>query len=198
MKLLFSRSSLGALLLLSSQLAARPLNAGLGCPWCGAADAPATLTAEVKLPKAGEPGVPLDITGTVYQPDKRTPAAGVLLYVYHTNARGVYANREGDTNRSGHGSLRGWLRTDARGRYHVATIRPGAYPGRGDPADVHMTVTPPGGRERLVDSIEFDDDTLLTAQARASRTNAGGSGIVHPTTDTNGVQHVVRDIYLER
>jgi protocatechuate 3,4-dioxygenase, beta subunit len=198
MKLLASCSSLCALMLVSGQLAAWPLDVGLGCPWCGAADAPATLTSEAKLPKAGEPGTRLDITGTVYQPDRRTPAAGVLLYVYHTNARGVYANRDGDTNRSGHGSLRGWLRTDAHGRYHIATVRPGAYPGRSDPAQVHITVTPPDGRERFVDSIEFDDDTPLTAQMRARRTNTGGSGIVHPFTDANGVQHVVRDIYLER
>jgi protocatechuate 3,4-dioxygenase beta subunit len=199
MRLRSSRSSLATLILLSSQLAARPRDVGLECPWCGASEAPATLTSEAKLPKDGEPGIPLDITGTVYQHDRRTPASGVLLYVYHTNARGVYASSGNETgNGHEHGNLRGWLRTDARGRYHIATIRPAPYPGRGDPAHIHMTVTSPGSPERLVDPIEFDDDPLLTAATRSRRPNTRGSGIVHPVTDANGVQHVVRDIYLER
>jgi hypothetical protein len=63
---------------------------------------------------------------------------------------------------------------------------------------VHLTVAPRGGVESSVDAIEFDDDPRLTSAERARRRNTGGPGIVRPTTDANGVLHVVRDIILER
>src|SRR5215217_3882971 len=37
------------------------------------------------LPDFNEPGPKLEISGTVYQKDGKIPAAGVVLYVYHTD-----------------------------------------------------------------------------------------------------------------
>jgi len=169
------------------------------CEWCGAAEVSAGVGASARLAPAGEPGIALEISGTVYGPDGKTPAVGVMIYAYHTNASGVYAKRGGETgNARRHGYLRGWVRTDAQGRYRFTTIRPAAYPGRSDPAHIHLTVTPPGGAESWIDSIEFDDDPLLTPAERARRRNTGGAGIVRLVTDARGVQHAVRDIILER
>lgn len=56
------------------------------CEGCRAADA---LAADARIAPAGEPGTPLVVTGVVYRPDGRTPAAGVSVYASHTNAAGV-------------------------------------------------------------------------------------------------------------
>ena len=196
---LASRVASLTLLLLFSRGVAHAQSAALpDCEWCGAQDAPTQLGSALRLAPASESGTPLEITGMVYARDGHSPAPGVLLYVYHTDATGVYPMRGDETgNGRRHGYLRGWLRTDASGHYQIATIRPAPYRTRTGPAHIHMTVTPPDGTESWIESIVFDDDPLLTPLARAQRTNKGGSGIVRPITDARGMQHVVRDIVME-
>ena len=99
-------------------------------------------------------------------------------------------------NERRHGALRGWLRTAPDGRYRVTTIKPAPYPGRREPAHIHVTVTPRGGDEDWIDSVVFDDDPLLTADERDGRRGRGGSGIVTLERDADGVLHAVRDIVL--
>jgi protocatechuate 3,4-dioxygenase beta subunit len=167
------------------------------CEGCGAWDAPKTLSSAARIAPAGESGTPLVVSGIVYKPDGRTPAAGVLVYAYHTNAAGVYPSGGNGTGHAGrHGRLRGFVRTDATGRYQFTTIRPAPYPDRGEPAHIHVTVTPPGGEERWIDAIEFDDDPLLIASHRAGRSRLGGSGIVRVTTERDGTQRATRNIVL--
>ncbi len=169
------------------------------CEWCGAAEAPAELSATLRMPVEDEPGERLIIEGTIYQPDGATPAAGVLLYAYHTNAAGAYPRRGDETgNGRRHGYLRGWLRTGADGRYRIETIKPGTYPTRDEPAHVHMTLQPPGEPERYIDDVVFEDDPLVTPEHRARLSQRGGSGIVRLERDAAGVLRVNRDIYLGR
>jgi protocatechuate 3,4-dioxygenase, beta subunit len=170
------------------------------CEWCGAPDAPAgALPSTMTIAGPAEPGERLIVSGTVYQDDGRTPAAGVLVYAYHTNAAGVYAKRGDETgNGRRHGYLRGWLRTGADGRYRVETVKPGTYPSRGEPAHIHFTLTPPGQPERYIDDVVFEGDALLTAAHRARLRQRGGSGIVRLSRDSSGVLHATRDIYLGR
>ena len=168
------------------------------CEGCGAWDAPDSLSWSSRIAPPGEPGTPLAVSGVVYRPDGRTPAAGVLVYAYHTNAAGIYptgGNGTGHARR--HGRLRGWIRTDSAGRYAFATIRPAPYPRGAEPAHIHFTVTPPGGEERWVDAVEFDDDPLMTTAIRAQRQRLGGSAIVRVTRDSDGVQRATRNIVLE-
>ncbi len=71
----------------------------------------------------------LKITGTVFQKDGTSPAANVILYIYHTNRKGYYAtkgNEKGWAKR--HGFIRGWVKTGKDGRYTFYTFRPAAYP----------------------------------------------------------------------
>jgi protocatechuate 3,4-dioxygenase, beta subunit len=99
------------------------------CEWCGTSEAPARLTSTVSLAPANEPGERMVITGTIVRRDGKTPAKNVLLYVYHTNAKGVYPKRGNESgNAQRHGYLRGWLRTDAQGRYRIESIRPVPIP----------------------------------------------------------------------
>ena len=157
------------------------------CEGCGAFEAPANLGWSTRIAGPDEPGEPLTVSGVVYRPDGRTPAGGVILYLYHTNARGVYPRRGDETGMGRrHGYLRSWLRTDAQGRYRFTTIRPGSYPGRTDPQHIHVTVLEPGREEYWLDSFVFDDDPRLTAAERARLRNLGGSGILHPTRQAGG------------
>jgi len=120
------------------------------------------------------------------------------VYAYNTNAAGVYPKRGNETgNGRRHGYLRGWARTGADGRYALHTIRPGAYPGRNDPAHIHVTITPPSAEEYWIDEVVFNDDPLLTADRRSKLPNLGGSGIVSPVRNARGVLIATRNITLK-
>ncbi len=149
------------------------------------ADAPAKLTATARIAPIGEPGQPLVLSGVVVDADGRTPASGVVVYAYHTDANGFY-RRVGQTRDAGEEQprLRGWARTDRNGHFEFTTIMPGHYPNRTSPAHVHMHVW--GGREpRQWFMVEFAGDPLLPKQhftdntaeylyvVRASRDAAG-------------------------
>lgn len=167
------------------------------CEWCGAAEAPSRLSWAVRLADPAERGEPLVLTGRVLRADGRTPAAGALLYLYQTNAAGVYARRGDETgNGRRHGYLRGWLRTDAQGRFCVATIRPGHYPGRPDPAHIHATVQEGRGAEGYIDDFVFEDDPRVTPAYRAQVRRRGGSGVVRLTRGPDGIWRGERTIVL--
>lgn len=152
----------------------------------------------VVIPPRGEPGERLVLTGRVLRSDGRTPTPGVILYVHHTNAAGVYPTRGGEKGWARrHGYLRGWVRTNEAGDYRFETICPAPYPGRAEPAHIHITVKEPGRREYWIDDVVFADDPLVTPQYRARAPGRGGSGIVAPTRDATGGWAVRRDIVLE-
>lgn len=119
----------------------------------------AALGAAARIAPPGEPGIPLRIAGTIVAPDGETPAAGVLVYAYQTDASGVYGPRGGPRFR-----LTGWVRTDAQGRFRFDTIRPGAYPGRGVPAHVHLVAAGGGFPEQWLPELRFAGDPFLTAR----------------------------------
>ncbi|MEO7522384.1 MAG: hypothetical protein ABIW79_11265 [Gemmatimonas sp.] len=180
-----------------AQPANRPALSRATCEGCGSWDAPSNLPWSGRIAPAGEPGTPLVVSGTVFNPDGRTPAANVLVYAYHTDAAGIYPRGGNGTGHAArHGRLRGFVRTDSAGRYQFTTIRPAPYPTRSEPAHIHLTVTPPGGDERWIDSIEFDDDSLLSSAQRARREGLGGSGIVRVTMARDGTQRAIRNIVL--
>jgi LytS/YehU family sensor histidine kinase len=73
------------------------------------------------------------------------PAAGVVLYVYHTNPQGIYPKKGNETGwGKRHGYLRGWLKTNSRGEYKFLTSRPGSYPQSSNPAHIHIFVKEAG------------------------------------------------------
>jgi protocatechuate 3,4-dioxygenase beta subunit len=171
---------------------------GGGCDGCDLiyAGMPKSLNWEITIPDAKEAGEPMEISGTIYQADGKMPAPNVILYVYHTNAAGHYAPAPGQTNASRQGHLRGWMKTDAKGRYKFRSIRPGAYPGRKDPAHIHPVVKEADKNEYYIDEFRFDDDPLLTKEERAKEDKRGGSGIIKLAKNQNGVWVGHRDIVL--
>jgi len=152
---------------------------------------PSDLSWHARIAPEDEPGEPLRIEGTVTDAGGR-PAAGVIVYAYHTDAEGIYPPAA-----TRHGQLRGWARTDAAGRYRFDTIRPGAYPGRTTPQHVHMHVIEPGVATYWIDSIHFTDDPLFERiRSGESASPRGGSGIVTPSRGEDGTWQVRRDIAL--
>ena len=138
------------------------------------------------------------IEGTVYDRSGR-PAPNVIVYAYHTDARGIFPPDErlrgGAAYR--HGRLRAWAKTDDRGRYRFDTIRPANYPDARTPAHVHRHAIEIGCCTYYIDSIHFEDDPRLSAGARKKLVEGrGGSGLVRPERDANGVWVVRRDIML--
>ncbi len=135
------------------------------CHECEFDETPRTVSWRVTIPSDTVRGQRIRLSGVIYQSDGRTPAAGTVLYAYHTNATGRYAKRGTEDRRSyawWHGYLRGWLRTDAQGRYEIHTIRPAPYPDGTEPAHIHATVKVPGQAAQWIPDFVFRSDPLLT------------------------------------
>jgi len=98
------------------------------------------LSAVDTLPDFMEDGIKIKITGTIFQNDGKTPAEGVILYIYHTNQKGIYPTKGGETGwAKRHGYIRGWIKTGKDGRYTFYTLKPGIYPSRAAPAHIHIS-----------------------------------------------------------
>ncbi len=148
------------------------------------------------LPEFHKNSVQLKLSGRVLKPDGITPAPNVIVYIYHTNAQGVYpkgSSAKGWGRR--HGYLRGWIKTGVDGKYEFYTFRPGAYPQRSAPAHIHVIVKESDTIPYYLDDYTFDDDPLLTSAQRKRFSNKGGSGIMK-TQDLNGLQLIERDLIL--
>jgi protocatechuate 3,4-dioxygenase beta subunit len=155
------------------------------------------LTWTDTLPDFYHPGEKLEISGTIYKHDGRTPAKDVMLYIYHTDHSGRYprkGNEEGWAVR--HGYLRGWIKTGSDGKYKFFTVRPGAYPEGGNPAHIHATIKEPGVQEYWIDDYLFEGDVYLTDTERNRLSNRGGKGIVTTRKDNSGTLVMKRDIIL--
>ncbi len=81
-----------------------------------AGDEPEKLSWQTVITRKEEPGEPLLVTGRIFAPDGRTPVEGLTLYVYHTDARGLYSEEDGN-GREPNPRLKGWMKTDRDGRY---------------------------------------------------------------------------------
>lgn len=127
-----------------------------------------------------EKGQKLLVTGIVYERDGRTPAANVVFYYWQTDNNGLYSPSASlDERAKRHGHIRGWVKTDASGKYAIRTIRPAPYPNATIPAHIHISIKEPKiGNEYYIDDFVFDDDKLLTTQKRKALENRGGSGIL--------------------
>lgn len=156
------------------------------------------LAPTATLPDWERDGPRLELRGTIYEPDGTTPAAGAILYVYHTNQQGVYETHGDETGWARrHGIIRGWIRTDETGRYTVRTLLPATYPDRSQAAHIHGTILEPDGRYYWIDEWRFRGDSLLDEDDASPGDAQGGSGMVELERDGD-VQVARRDIVLGR
>lgn len=148
------------------------------------------------LPGFDAAGPVLVLEGVVYHSDGITPAPGVILYVYHTNRKGIYPTKGGEKGWARrHGFIRTWLRTDHLGRYRFVTVRPASYPNSTTLQHIHITVKEPSVKEYWIDDFIFADDPMLQKNEGYTPSQRGGSGLVQLVHE-NEYSRGVRDIIL--
>ncbi len=139
---------------------------------------------------------PIKISGTVYKSDGKTPAPNIILYVYHTNDKGIYPKRDASKNwERRHGFLRGWMKTDKNGKYTFYTSRPASYPRSTVPQHIHITVKEPDRNEYYIEDFYFSDDPNLTKSILNRKRSRGGSGII-TLKKIDGILAASRNIIL--
>ncbi len=151
------------------------------------------------VPK-NETGARMRITGTLYQPNGRTPYPGVILYAYQADHNGYYRQSETDKGIiKQHGCLHGWCVTDSNGRYEIITIRPGKLPGKALPAQIHTAVQEPGRDSSFyIRDFVFSDDKLVSETYLKQQKLPGGDGVVKLKRDSSGTWTGKRDITLPK
>ena len=154
-------------------------------------NAPSKITIAAKE----EPGERLIVTGQVFGPDGKTPLAGASVYVYHTDAKGLYTP---ETNDNRNPRLRGYMRTDAQGRYEFSTIKPAPYPNNRIAAHIHYVVNAPGHQERVFE-IVFEGDPNIDQRMRADAAKEGSAfSICALTRDQQGVWRCAQDVKMRK
>ena len=149
-----------------------------------------------KIVADNEPGEPLIVSGTIYSPDGKQPLEGITLFVYQTDATGVYTTSGGDNRAT---RIHGVMRTNAQGKYEYRTIKPGSYPNSRNPAHIHAYVSGPGYPEYWIDEYHFSDDQFISEEDKRRASSQGTfSPILSPTRGADGVLRAVRDIRIER
>lgn len=142
----------------------------------------ATATPRAVLAGASEPGTRLLVRGRLFAADGERPAAGVVLYAYQTDATGVYNTKPGPPR------LRGFMKTDAEGRFEYETIRPGSYPGQAFAAHVHHQVWGGGFPAQWTSDLNFADDPFVSAAERARSEAAGRfAWVLSPRREGDGL-----------
>ena len=168
--------------------------ASAGTEGMGAKDAPQNVSSKRILFTDADKGEKMVISGKVFEADGKTPAPNVLIYLYHTDIEGYYGRSGGEHK---HGRYRGWLLTDAEGRYSFQTIKPAPYPENRFAAHIHMTVTTTAMREDWIDSILFEGDKLISERERQTAGQKGGfNPILSLKKGENNLWMATRDIQL--
>jgi protocatechuate 3,4-dioxygenase, beta subunit len=144
---------------------------------------------------AFEPGAPLQVTGTVYAADGRTPLPDMRLFLYHTDREGMYARPRNDARQATH---RFTIVTDDAGRYTLRTIVPGHYPDRAGPAHIHLHLAGPGVDDHWLESFLFAGDPKLRDRDRETARGQGRfAHILVARREAGGTWHGARDLRLD-
>ena len=148
------------------------------------------------LPDFNEPGPKIEISGIIYKSDGKTPAPGIILYVYHTDQKGIYAKKGGEKGwAKRHGYIRGWIKTNEKGTYRFYTLVPASYPNSANPKHIHPTIKEPGFSEYWIDEFLFNDDPLLPENERNRAQPVAGNGVLK-TIMKDGMLRATRNITL--
>ncbi len=139
---------------------------------------PTGLTWRTQIVTNREPGEPLIVSGQVVAPDASTPAAGVTVYAYNTDAQGYY----GENRTEYPPRLYGWMKTDPAGRFELRTIHPGHYPDMQVPSHVHLEMWGGGYPLQWAEGLQFAGDRYLTADMLAQDAQLGEFRTIQPLT----------------
>jgi protocatechuate 3,4-dioxygenase beta subunit len=157
--------------------------------------APATAPAQAVIAPASETGERLVIRGRVLDRATGNAVPGASVYLYQTDASGLYTRDGSNDNRNPR--LHTHLRTDRQGGFEAVTIRPGPYPRGGVPAHIHVVVHAPGFGRREFEFV-FDDDPLVDTRIRERSREPSPTYVIARARQENGAGRIEYDILLDR
>jgi protocatechuate 3,4-dioxygenase beta subunit len=137
------------------------------------------LSSRIRIAPAGEPGERMILAGRVVGVDGG-PLGGIEIEAYHTDATGLYRpDRSVPSWPDRPPRLSGRLTTAADGSYEIDTVRPGAYPGGGNPAHIHFRIFASGAHftgTHQGETLWFEGEPFLTPeQVRRETSIAAGT-----------------------
>jgi protocatechuate 3,4-dioxygenase beta subunit len=160
---------------------------------CASCATPEDISWKTTITSANETGELMELSGTIYEPDGITPAEGIVLFVYHTDATGYYNEQDDAFNPR----LHAWMRTARDGRYQFRTIKPAPYPHRTTPAHIHAHLYGPGYPEYYIDDYWFEGDKYITAKERKNQSGRGGYDPIIALHRAAGILKGERNIRLQ-
>jgi len=154
-----------------------------------------SLSSRIRIAPASEPGERLVLTGRVVGTDG-APRAGIEIDAYHTDANGLYRPDRATPAWPGRPPrLEGRLSAAADGTYEIDTIKPGPYPGGGNPAHIHFHLRTAGVDQS--ETLWFEGDPQLSAEQIRREAGLGAFSAIRPLSrDVSGVLRVTRDFRL--
>ncbi|MCB4808453.1 hypothetical protein LG651_09325 [Tamlana sp. 62-3] len=106
----------------------------------------------------------LKITGTIFESDGVTPAKNVILFIHQTDENGNFELKRENKKRYVH--HRGWIKTNADGKYTFYTFVPGSYFNGKEIKQILPIIKAPGQDEKKIESYVFNDDPSLKDSCR--------------------------------
>jgi len=136
----------------------------------------------------------LMISGIIYQSDGITPAKDVILYIDQADENGDFDLRFHNEKRYVYN--RGWIKTDADGRYTFYTYVPGNDRRYNMMQQLFPIVKEPSKEAYEMASFLFDDDPFLTKTCRKRMAKKGDVTRILKPNNKDGLLVVQKDIVL--
>lgn len=143
------------------------------------------------LVPSGSKGTPMQLTGTIYQEDGKTPQSGVKIEAWQCDENEYYDNT------SDAYLFRGTTKTDQNGNYKFDTIVPVPYkasPSSWRPAHIHLLISSPDHQD-LITQIYFKGDPHLNDDSSSASPSAAGR--ILEITENQGSNTVKFDVVMK-
>lgn len=147
-----------------------------------------TRESQVTMVRAGEPGDRLRVRGQLVDSKTKKPVRDGILYLYQTDAEGLYRQGQSSGGGSGNPRLFAFVAPDKNGRFELLTIVPGSYPGQRISKHIHYVAEAPG-YSRVVREVIFDEEPRPSSRTK-SRAEQSGISIVTRKKAEDGVQEI--------
>ena len=136
----------------------------------------------------------LKISGIIYLSDGVTPAKDVILYMEQADEYGDFEMRTHNEKRYVH--HRGWIKTDANGKYTFYTFIPGNDRRYNQLQQLFPIIKEPSKDEYHLASFLFDEDPLLTKHCRKRMAKKDDPSRILKLKKEDGLYVVQKDIVL--
>lgn len=153
------------------------------------------LSASDSIPDFASKQQKLKITGIIYKSDGVTPAEDVILYIEQADEDGDFDLRKHNDKRYAH--YRGWIKTNADGRYTFYTFIPGGDRRYNQLQQLFLAIKEPLKPNYNLESFLFDKDPLLTALCRKKISKKGDPSRILKPIKKGEILVVEKNIVLE-